>query len=123
MLKSFFASAAACSHGAKYGCGPPGISAILLSDADAETTNARDIATAAAEASETHFRRDFMDGFLPRLTLYPSGLSGRLLPRETSSNAYRVQYTFRGRPLLRSGKIGTRKDRRKSSGILPAVPG
>jgi hypothetical protein len=33
--KSFFASRAACSHEAKYGWGPPGATAILLSDASA----------------------------------------------------------------------------------------
>jgi hypothetical protein len=48
MPKSFCASAAACSHGAKYGCGPPGTSAILLSEASAASGD-----RATAEAKPT----------------------------------------------------------------------
>src|ERR1700733_8767533 len=58
--KSFFASAAACSQGAKYGWGPPGATAILLSDASA-TPPSSDNDNAARAALRTGLESKCID--------------------------------------------------------------
>src|SRR5690349_13579436 len=59
--KSFLASAAACSHGAKEGCGPPGTSASLTSAATAAPITPE--IAAAANAAVIRF---FNISFLPK---------------------------------------------------------
>src|SRR5262249_40632619 len=90
MPKAFLASAAACSHGAKYGCGPPGMSAILLSEAAAMPAPN---VTATPQTSERRATERTNASLASMISSQNTMAAERRIGRaDAMTSVYRVQY-------------------------------